>query len=242
MVRDKRVWLFAGFLAIVLIVEIFGLHGYLSMESVARNRLTLLSLVNHNYVLSIVLFLAVYVLLVALSLPGSQILTITAGLLFGTYLGATLAVVGATTGAGLLFLAVTRIFGIASIGRPGSRVERLTAVLKADAWSYLLVLRLIPVVPFFAINLAAALVGIPFWTFALTTLFGIVPGALAYAMFGAGMGTMLQAGTVPGVLDLMTPELLLSTGGLATLAIVAIPVRRHIERRAKDVRPDDGDQ
>lgn len=222
-----------------MMIQILGLSGFISIESILGSRQTLLSFVEQNYILSIVLFFAVYVTTVTFSLPGSQVLTITAGFMFGSSLGATLSVAGATVGAALLFLAVTRIFGFLTFGRPGSLVEKLASTLKADAWSYLFVLRLVPVAPFFAVNLAAALVGVSFRTFALTTFFGIMPGSLAYATFGDGLGTVFQAGSVPGFFDLMTPELLLSTSVLTTLAIAAIPLRRYVEKRMKD-RPTGG--
>lgn len=231
LLRDKRTWFIVTIIAVVAAAHAFGLSDYLSIASLAENRLLLKTLVKEHMVIAVMGFLATYIALVALSLPGSQILTITSGFLFGTLLGSALSVIGATAGAVVIFVTVTRIFGTVSLSRLGWRVEAVAAAIKSEAWSYLFVLRLVPVAPFFAVNLAAAVVGVNLRTFVLTTFFGIIPGSLAYSMFGAGFGTMFDAGHVPGFTELLTPEILYSISGLAALALLAIPVKRYLGKR-----------
>lgn len=228
---DRRSWLAGVVIAIVVAAHAFGLNDYLSIATLAENRTLLMGFVGGHMAIAILTFIAVYIGLVAFSLPGSQILTIAGGFLFGTVLGAALSVVGATAGAILIFIAVTRIFGPLSLSRLGRRVETIAQAIRSEAWSYLFVLRLLPIAPFFAVNLAAALVGIKLRTFAFTTFFGIIPGALAYAMCGAGIGTMFEAGHVPDLTDLLSPQIMLAMGALAALALAAIPMKRYIERR-----------
>jgi uncharacterized membrane protein YdjX (TVP38/TMEM64 family) len=231
LLRDRRTWFAVFILAVFLAAQASGLNEYLSIAALAENRSWLLALVRENMAVAVVVFLAAYVCLVALSLPGSQMMTITGGFLFGTLLGSALSVIGATAGAIVIFMAITRIFGPVPLSRLGRRVEAVAMTIRSEAWSYLFVLRLVPVAPFFAVNLAAAVVGVSLRTFALTTFFGIIPGSLAYSMFGAGFGTMFDAGRVPGFTELLTPEILYGIGSLAALAFLAIPVKRYLGMR-----------
>ncbi len=233
LLRDRRTWFVVIILAVVAAAHAFGLNDYISIAALSENRSLLLAFVKEHMVVAAIGFLAAYVSVVALSLPGAQILTITGGFLFGTLLGSALSVIGATTGAILIFIAVTRIFGPVPLSRLGPRVEAVTKAIKSEAWSYLFVVRLVPIAPFFAVNLAAAVVGVSLRTFALTTFFGIIPGALAYAMFGAGLGTMFDAGHVPGFTELLSPEILFAIGSLAALALLAFPVKRYMGKRTK---------
>lgn len=228
---DKRLVVFVGIVAALIVAQLLGLPDYLSLESMARHRTLLLKFVIQHPFESILIYFVVYVVLVSLSVPGSQMLTITGGFLFGTVLGAALAVAGASCGAAVLFLVVSKSFGTSAISWFGRRVERVAQALRADAWSYLLILRLLPLAPFFAVNLAAALVGVPFITFLITTTLGIIPGALAYAAFGDGLGSAVETTSEPGLMDLLTPELMIATGALCLLALAAIPVRRYITGR-----------
>ena len=236
LLRSRRCWLASAVIAIFAAAHAAGLNDCLSIAALAENRSLLMDFVGSHLAIAVAVFIAVYVGLVALSLPGSQILTIASGLMFGTVPGAALSVIGATLGAILVFIAVTRIMGPLSLTRLGHRVETIAEAIKSEAWSYLFVLRLLPVAPFFAVNLAAALVGVSFRTFVFTTFFGIIPGALAYAMCGAGFGTMFEDGQIPGLVELLSPQILLALGALAALALTAIPMKRYLERRREGSR------
>ena len=171
-------------------------------------------------------YLAIYAVAVALSLPGAVVLTLAGGLLFGTVLGGGLAVLGATAGAVLLFLAARYVVGDWLARRAGGLMARVRPALERDGFSALLALRLLPVVPFWLVNLAPALVGMRLGSFALATAIGIVPGTLVFASIGAGVGDVLAAGRTPDLGVVFRPAVLLPLVGLALLAMLPVVWRR----------------
>ncbi len=134
----------------------------------------------------------------ALSFPAASVLTIFAGFLFGWLPGAGLAVVGATTGASILFLAARTAFGGFLRDRAGGLAARFSKGFEKDAFAYLLVLRLAPFVPFFVVNIAPALCGVRPKVFVAATVIGILPGALAYSWLGQGLDSVLLAAKAAG--------------------------------------------
>jgi len=133
--------------------------------------------------------------------------------------GAALAVAGATIGAVLLFLAARSALGGWLTGRSGGLLDRVRPGLERDRFSYLLALRLLPVVPFWLVNLAAALVGMRLGSFALGTLLGIIPGTAVFASVGAGLGSVLEAGRDPDLSVILRPAVI---GPLVALAVLAL--------------------
>ncbi len=179
--------------AIMAGVFAMGWHRYLSLETVALNYEQLRGLISANLWLSMLIYVLGYVVLVALSLPGALVLTISGGLLFGWQISATITVIAATLGAAILFVIVKTSFGATLADKAGPFVARLRDGFHANALSYLLFLRLVPVFPFFIVNLVPALLGVPLRTFLIGTGFGIIPGTLAYALVGAGLGSVIEA-------------------------------------------------
>jgi uncharacterized membrane protein YdjX (TVP38/TMEM64 family) len=150
--------------------------------------------------------------------PGAAILTIAGGFLFGTWVGGLCAVIGATLGATAIFLAARA--GLAGLAhRAGRFVEKLEAGFRADAFNYLLVLRLVPIFPFWLINLVPALVGVRLPTYMLATFLGIVPGTFVYASLGNGLGSLVEE---PDLAIIFKPRLFLPIVGLALLALVPV--------------------
>ncbi len=140
------------------------------------------------------LYALIYAAAAALSLPEGAVLTVAGGLLFGTWLGGAMAVIGATAGALVLFLAARSAFASSLAARGGSRLARIRAELQRNGFSYMLAIRLIPVLPFWLVNLAGALADMRLVPFAAATLLGIIPATFIYASIGAGVGTVLAAG------------------------------------------------
>lgn len=208
-----------------------GFTDILSMAAIRNHYATLTDFVSRHFLYAIAIFLLIYVNVVAFSLPGSQLLTITGGLLFGFILGTALAVIGATVGATTLFLVATRIFGKNATEKLGRRAMVLAASIKGSAWSYLLALRLFPLAPFFVVNLAAAFVGVPLRTFVFTTLFGIIPGSFVYSLSGAALAKALDAGNSSDIETMVSPELIMALVGLAALALLTIPVKTYLAKR-----------
>jgi uncharacterized membrane protein YdjX (TVP38/TMEM64 family) len=216
-----------GLLALALAVVLAsGAHEALGFESLRRHRGALLDLVAARPVLAALLYLALYALAVALSVPGALVLTLAGGFLLGTVMATGLVVVGATLGAVLLFLVARSALGEPLRARAGPWLARMADGFNRDAFSYLLVLRLVPIFPFWLVNLVPALLGVPLSTFALATAIGIVPGSLVYASVGAGLGAVFDAGGEPDLGLILEPRVLLPLLGLAALALLPIAWRR----------------
>ena len=208
-------------LAGIAFVAAGGRH-YLTFAALSENRDRLCSLVQHWGFVAALVYIALYATLVALSVPGGAVLTIAGGFLFGTWLGAACAMIGATAGATGIFLAARAGFG-GLAQRAGPVVGKLEAGFRADAFNYLLVLRLVPIFPFWLVNLVPALVGVKLPTFALATFLGIIPGSFIYASIGNGLGSLVEE---PDSGILLRPSILLPVVGLAALALVPV-VYKH---------------
>jgi uncharacterized membrane protein YdjX (TVP38/TMEM64 family) len=204
-----------------------GGHHYLTFASLAENRGWLCALVARCGFLAALLYIVAYGVLVALSVPGGVALTIAGGFLFGTWLGGLCAVVGATLGATGVFLAARAGFG-GLAQRAGPFFSKLEAGFRADAFNYLLVLRLVPLFPFWLVNLVPALAGVSLSTYLLATFLGIIPGTLVYASLGNGFGSLVDK---PDLGILFRPSVLLPIVALAALALIPAWYKR---RRRKE--------
>ncbi len=202
-----------------------GGHRYLTFATLAENREWLCGAVARAGAVSALVFILGYAGLVALSFPAAEILTIAGGFLFGRWLGAVYAVIGATSGATIMFLAARA--GLADLAlRAGPWARRFEAGFRKNALSYLLALRLIPLFPFWVVNLVAGAVGLRLWVYVLGTFVGIIPGTFIYASLGSGLGTLVATGRNPGLAILFRPEVLLPILGLAALALLPVVYKR----------------
>lgn len=214
-------------LAILMVAGIgaFTLHDYLSFDSLRDNRMALLAFRDSHFVLTALGFVAAYVMIVAFSLPGATIATLTGGFLFGTVLGAAFNVSAATIGATLIFLAARH-----GLGRQlGSKLESSKGVVKrikdgidANQWSMLFLIRLVPAVPFFLANLVPAFMQVPLYRFVVSTFFGIMPGAVVFTSVGAGLGDVFARGETPDLGIIFEPHILFPLLGLVALALLPI--------------------
>jgi uncharacterized membrane protein YdjX (TVP38/TMEM64 family) len=182
-----------------------------------------------------------YAAMAALSLPLSAPMSIFAGFLFGRLLGTATVVTGATIGAGLVLLIARTAFGAAWRRRSGPAIRRFEAGFHANAFSYLLTLRLLPIFPFWLINLAAACLGIRLRTFLAATFIGIVPANIVFTSLGAGIGIALERGEQPDVAILLTPQILLPLIALALLAITPVAYRLVTDRLGRRGRAKRGE-
>ena len=219
-------------LAIILIVAAIGffmLRDVLSFEALGRNRAALTEFRDANYAVFALAFVAAYVVIVAFSLPGAAVASITGGLLFGLWIGTAFNVTAATVGACAIFLAARLGLGDALAARMDASEGRLKAFrdgLREDEISYLLLMRLVPAVPFFVANLLPALVGVGFARFAVTTLLGIIPGAIVYTWIGVGVGEVLARGEEPDLSLIWEPHVIGPILGLCALACLPIALKR----------------
>jgi len=206
-----------------------GGYRYLTLPALAENRDWLCGLVQRWGFVAAIFYIAVYTLLVALSVPGGAVLTIAGGFLFGTWLGALCAIIGATLGATAIFLATRAGLG-GFTQRAGPLVGKLEAGFRADAFNYLLVLRLVPIFPFWLVNLVPALVGVKLRTYVVATALGIVPATVIFASLGNGLGTVVDE---PDLGIVLQPSVLIPIVGLALLALVPVGYRRWRQKKAE---------
>ncbi|MFT6773868.1 MAG: putative membrane protein YdjX (TVP38/TMEM64 family) [Paracoccaceae bacterium] len=197
----------------------------LDFATLRDNRDALVTWRDAHYLLAALGYMATYVAVVAFSLPGALIMTLTGGFLFGLTAGGLLTLVGATLGAVAIFLAARSGLGdrlAARMDASGGTMARIKRGIEANQVSFLLLMRLVPAVPFFVANLAPAFFGVPLRIYALTTFFGIMPGTLVYTWVGAGLGEVFARGEDPDLGILFTPNVL---GPLAALcALAALPM------------------
>lgn len=189
----KRLWPLLLLAAVAVLVVTSGLHRYLSLEHLAVNRDGLRTLIGEHYVVALTAFTVLYALIIALSIPGGVVLTIAGGFLFGWLVGGALSVVGATIGATIIFLVARSAFRDVLIVKAGPKLQRFAEGFREDALSYLLFLRLIPVFPFWLVNIAPGLLGVSFWTYVLATAVGIIPATFAFALAGNGLDSVIDS-------------------------------------------------
>jgi len=212
---------------------IFDLDRYLSFQAIRDNREWLLARVEANGMLAALAFVVVYALVVAFSIPGGAVLTIVSGFMFGTVLGGISTVFGATIGACALFLAARTAFADVLRAKAGPALRRMERGFRSDAFNYLLVLRLVPIFPFWLVNLVPAFLGVPLPTYVIATFIGILPGTLVFASLGNGLGAILDDGGTPDISIIFKAEILFPIIALAILALVPVAYKRLKERRAK---------
>lgn len=202
-----------------------GLHRYLSFDYLATQQDVLQNLLREKPLLVAGGFVAIYILATATSLPGAIWLTIAGGFLFGPFLGTALSAFGATVGATILFLAASSAVGDGLTGKADGFARKFEAGFKENAFTNLLTLRLLPVAPFWGVNLAAAALKVPLGVFVLATAIGILPGGFVYALLGNGLGTAIATGEPPNLSLFGRPEIIAPLFGLAALALLPTIVR-----------------
>ena len=215
---------------------ILGLDRYLSIETLRQYHSTLRAWVQTSGVLAALVFMAVYIITVALSLPGATVLSIASGFLFGAVWGTVIVVVSATLGGTALFVIAKTAFGDALRARAGAWLHTLEAGFREHALSYLIVLRLVPILPFFVINLVPAFLGVPLSTFVLGTFVGIIPGSFVYTSVGAGLGSIFAAGGTFSIKGVLTPQIVTALVGLAMLALVPVVYKKIRARRGESAK------
>lgn len=204
-----------------------GLADHLSLGELQDRRGQLAGLVDSHRWLTLGGYIGLYIAVVALSIPAALVMTLAGGVLFGVWIGGAAAAVSCTLGAGVIFLICRAAAGDLLQRRAGPLAARIEAGVRRDAFSYVLMLRLAPVAPFWLVNLALGLVDIPFWTFLTASFVGIAPTSLVIAGVGASLNTVFVAGgrVRPDVME--KPAVFLPLFGLALLSVLPIAVRRR---------------
>ena len=251
--RGLRRWLpLAAIVALMALAFAMGWHDHLSFKTIGLNYDLLKVFIEANLPLAIAAFMLVYIAVIALSLPGGLVVTIAGGLLFGWTIAAPATVVAATIGATIVFVVAKTSIGEVLAARVGPWLGRLRQGFQEHALSYLLFLRLVPAFPFFVVNLAPALLGVPLRTYVLATFLGIIPGTTAFSVAGAGLGSVVEAqnksykacaarhpdaadALCPYTIDtaaLVTRELLAAFVLLGVVALIPVVLKKWSKRHA----------
>ena len=214
---------------------LFDLGRFLTLESLKANRDALLAYYGAHKLVFIISFILVYTAQTALSLPGAAILTLAAGAIFGALPGTVWVNIAATSGAVLAFLLARTLLRDWVVHTFGNKMESLDKGLRESALSYLLFLRLVPLFPFFLVNLACGITGLPMRTYVLGTMVGILPGSFVYANAGSSIASINTLGEVA------SPRVLLSFALLGAFALIPAVYKKIKSSRLEKVMSSERD-
>jgi uncharacterized membrane protein YdjX (TVP38/TMEM64 family) len=222
---------------ILAVIAIFasGVTQYLNLEALQANEAGLRGFIDENLILALLAFISVYAIATAVSLPGAIILTLAGGYLFGTWVGGSATVIGATVGALAVFYAVRTSLGEALRAKAeasGGLLKKVIDGVGQGAFGYILTLRLIPLAPFWLVNVAAALAHAPLRAYALATFFGIMPATFIYSGIGAGIGALVARGEAPDLGVIFEPKVLVP---LVALGLLSLGTTLYQRRKGKSL-------
>jgi uncharacterized membrane protein YdjX (TVP38/TMEM64 family) len=178
---------------LTLAVLALGWHDHITLGNVVTFRDRFHLVLNEHRLTSLLAYILAYVLMTALSLPGGLVLTVAGGLMFGWMIGSIASILGATAGASIVFLIARTALGEGLNTKAAPWLAKLQSGFNRDAFNYLLFLRLVPAFPFWFVNIAPAILGVPLRTYVITTFLGIIPGSLALSAAGAGLDSVIAA-------------------------------------------------
>lgn len=230
------------FVIAAVLVFATGLHRELSFATLIRHRAAIDTFVTEHRFAAFASFIAIYIAVVALSIPGAFILTVSGGLIFGAFFGGIGAFIGALAGASIIFLIARTALGGWLVKRAGPFAERLADGFRRDAFNYLLFLRLVPAFPFWLVNIVPALLGVQLSTFVAATALGIFPLTFAFAFFGSGLDSTIadqtaayQACLAAGrtgcqptfeLRSILTPQLIAALVVLGVVVLMPVAIKR----------------
>jgi uncharacterized membrane protein YdjX (TVP38/TMEM64 family) len=214
--NKKKLLIAAIVIILIALFFAFDLGRYLTLDSLKTNRDSLASFYQQNKLIMAAAFIVIYIMQSALSLPGAAILSLAGGAIFGALTGTLYVNIGATIGATLAFLVARYLFHDAIQGKFGRRLETINKELETRGFNYLLFLRLVPLFPFFLINLGAGLTRMPLRTFFLGTMVGIIPGSFVFCNAGASLAT------ITSISEVASPRVLGSFALLGLFALVPV--------------------
>lgn len=236
----KRLLPLVVVVAAMAAVFIFDLDRFLSFQVLKEHREFLLDWTADNRVLAAVFFISGYCVMVALSVPGAVWATLAGGFIFGTAIGGVYVVTGATLGATAIFLIARYALAGMLRAKTGNAVKKMEAGFNENALSYMFVLRLVPLFPFWLVNLVPAFLGVPLKIYMIGTFFGIMPGSLVYASVGNGLGSVFEQGGTPDLGIIFTPQVLMPILGLAALSLVPVFYKRFKGGKDRTAKGDQG--
>ncbi len=216
----------AVYLGMIILFFALGLHHFFTFQMLKEYRMVLSAFVMEHAFVAALAYMLVYATIIALSVPGGAVMTVTGGFLFGSLWGTVYTVIAATAGAtGLYFLVKTTI-GSSLRHKAGPWMEKMAKGFQENAFNYMLVLRLVPLFPFFVVNLVPALLGVKPLTYITATAIGIIPGTYVFTVFGTGVGRIFDSGESFTVRDVLSNEMIIALIGLAVLSLLPVIYKR----------------
>ena len=222
----KKIALALVGIAIIILFFYFDMQRFLTLSALKANRQTLLDYYAAHKLIMVAGFMVIYIVQTALSLPGAAILSLAAGAIFGSIMGTVYANIAATIGATLAFLVTRYLLRDVVLNKFGSKLEGMNRELEQRGFSYLLFLRLVPLFPFFLINLAAGLTRLPLRTFFFGTMLGIIPGGFVYVNAGASLAT------IDSLSGIASPRVLGSFALLGLFALAPVSYNKFKNKKA----------
>ena len=216
----QKIWPIILLIVIAVVIYGSGFTGYLDFETLREKKSSLNNFIDQNMLIAVLIFTASYICIAALSLPFASFMTIASGFLFGTIIGTIATVTGATIGATILFLIAKSSFGAILRKKANTLYNKIKEEMNENAVSYLLFLRLVPLFPFFLVNIMPAFFDITLRTYIWTTALGILPGTLIYVNVGRSLET------VDNPADLVSGRILIALGLLGCVALLPAIYRR----------------
>lgn len=202
-----------------------GAASHFNLETLHKHKDSFQNYADLHPVLSVLIFSGLYIICVTLSLPIATLLTLLGGFLFGKWWGTLIVVTAATIGATILFMIARSSFGQSLRDKAGPLYKKISDNVADNAVGYLLFLRLVPLFPFFIVNIVPALLNVPLRVYILTTFFGIIPGTFVYVNFGETLGDIESLG------DLASPQTIIALALLGLFAFIPTLYKQIKNRR-----------
>ncbi len=206
-----------------------GLYQYLNFDTLRLYHQDLQNMITDHLILALLIYSLLYMATVALSLPVATFMTLLGGFLFGLMLGTVTVVISATLGGAIVFLAMRSASESYVNEKAGPWIKKMQKGFKENAFYYLLTLRLVPLFPFVAVNIAAAVMQIPLRIFILGTFIGIIPGSFVYVSIGNGLkDVILEPNFSPQII--LEPHILIGLIGLGVLSLLPVLYKRYYRK------------
>jgi uncharacterized membrane protein YdjX (TVP38/TMEM64 family) len=215
-----KILIFPACIAVMIALWAAGLKDYMSLEYIQASGADLQSIIDAHFIPGALVYMACYIAVVVSCLPAVALVTLVGGFLFGLAWGFVFVMIGATAGAALLFLLARSSFGGIFREKAGDFYNKVEKQMQQGAVSYMLFMRLVPGMPSFVANIVPALFGVPLRLFVLTTMIGILPGAIILVNLGQALGR------VNSLSDLFSPQVLLALSLLALCALLPVMAKK----------------
>ncbi len=223
--KKSKVLLLLVFLAVISLFFIYDLQHYLSLQVLKTQQHAIESYRIEHPALTVLIYMLLYIAVTGLSLPGATILTLAGGAVFGLTWGTLIVSFASTIGATLAFLAARFLFQDTVTTHFASRLKIINQGIERDGAFYLFTLRLVPVFPFFMINLTMGLTTLRLWTFYWVSQLGMLAGTIVYINAGT------QLAKIDSLAGILSPALLASFALLGVFPLAAKKIVETIKAR-----------